>query len=92
LIVANLVLAFADSAEPGIEFLDRRRIVFWTISTAAAGVVSVVLYVPAIAQMFQLSAPEPLAILIALGVALLTAGWFGFMRRAPGARDYRPVR
>jgi Ca2+-transporting ATPase len=82
LIVANLVLAFADSAEPGIAFLDRRRIVFWAIGTAAAVVVSVVLYVPAIAQMFQLSAPDPPAILIALGVALLTAGWFGFMRRA----------
>ena len=86
LIVANLVLAFADSAEPGIAFLDRRRIVFWTIGAAAAVVVSVVLYVPAIAQMFQLSAPDPLAIPIALAVALLTAGWFGFMRRARIAR------
>jgi len=81
LIVANLVLAFADSAEPGVSFFDRRRIVFWTISTAAAVVVCIVLYVPTIAEMFQLSAPDPLMIPIALAVALLTAGWFGLMRR-----------
>jgi Ca2+-transporting ATPase len=82
LIVANLVLAFADSAEPGISFFDRRRIVFWTIGGSAAVVVCLVLYVPAIAEMFQLSAPDPQTIPIALGVALLTAGWFGFLRRA----------
>ena len=82
LIVANLVLAFADSAEPGSTFFDRRRMVFWTISSAAAIVVCVVVYVPAIAQMFQLSAPDPLTIPIALCVALLSAGWFGFLRRA----------
>jgi Ca2+-transporting ATPase len=82
LIVANLVLAFADSAEPGISFFDRRRRIFWIIGVAAAVIVCVVLYVPAAARMFKLSAPNPLMMPVALGVALLTAGWFGFLRRA----------
>jgi Ca2+-transporting ATPase len=82
LIVAKLVLAFADSAEPGISFFDRRRRVFWIIGAAAAVVISVVLYVPAIARMFMLSAPDPRTTAIALGVALAAAGWFGFLRRA----------
>ena len=82
LIVANLVLAFADSAEPGISFFDQRRRVFWIIGAVAAAVICVVLYVPAAARMFKVSAPDPLMIPIALGVALLAAGWFGFLRRA----------
>jgi Ca2+-transporting ATPase len=82
LIASNLVLAFADSAEPGTRFLDRRRKVFWVIGSAAAVVVGVILFQPAIAALFQLSAPHPVALLAALGIALLSAGWFGFLRRA----------
>ena len=86
LIASNLVLAFADSAEPGISFFDRRRRVFWIIGVAAAVIVCVVLYVPAAALMFKLSAPNPLMMPVALGVALLTAGWFGFIQRARSLR------
>ncbi len=82
LIVSNLVLAFADSAEPGTAFFDRRRKVFWMIGGAAAVVVSVVLYQPGAEAMFKLSAPPPLALLSALVVAVLAAGWFGFLKRA----------
>ncbi len=81
LIVSSLVLAFADSAEPGTRFLDRRRIAFWTIGTLAAAVVIVVLYQPGAARMLQLSAPRPAALAAALIVAVLAAGWFGFLRR-----------
>ncbi len=86
LIVANLVLAFADSAEPGTAFFDRRRAIFWVIGMIAAIVLCIVLYVPPAARMFYLSAPDPLAVSAALGVGLLTAGWFGFMRRVGIAR------
>lgn len=88
LIGANLMLAYAASAEPGITFFDRRRKVFWVIGAVAGVIVCVVLYVPAVAQMFQLSAPDPLMIPIALGVALLTAGSFAFVRRA---RVFLPI-
>ena len=86
LIASNLVLAFADSAEPGISFFDRRRRIFWIIGVAAAVIVCVVLYVPAAALMFKLSAPNPLMMPVALGVALLTAGWFGFIQRVRSLR------
>lgn len=86
LIAANLVLAFADSAEPGTALFDRRRMVFWAIAAAAAVVVCIVLYIPAVARMFYLSAPDPLMLSAALAVALLTAGWFGILRRADVVR------
>jgi hypothetical protein len=56
------------------------------ILAAAAVIVSVVLYQPGAAGMFQMSAPPPLALLFALVVAVLAAGWFGFLRRAAAAR------
>ncbi len=82
LIFSNLVLAFADSAEPGTRFLDRRRKIFWMIASATAVFVAVIVFQPTVAALFQLSAPHPLALLSALGIALLAAGWFGFLRRA----------
>ncbi len=86
MIAANLVLAFADSAEPGTALFDRRRMVFWAITVVATVVVCIVLYIPAVARMFYLSAPDPLALPAALAVALLTAGWFGLARRAGSVR------
>ena len=82
LIVSNFVLAFADSAEPGTRFFDRRRKVFWMIGTAAMAVVCLILYQPGVAAMFQLSVPDPGAFVAALVVAVLGAGWFGFLKRA----------
>ena len=81
LVVANLVLAFADSAEPGTSFFDPRRKVFWMICAAAVVVLSVVLYFPAAAQMFKLTVPAPRLIAVALAVSFLAAGWFGLLRR-----------
>jgi Ca2+-transporting ATPase len=82
LIASNFVLAFADSAEPGTRFFDRRRKSFWMIGAAAAAVVGAVLYQPGVAEVFQLSVPRPAALLSALAIALLGAGWFGLLRRA----------
>jgi Ca2+-transporting ATPase len=82
LVCSDLVLAFADSAEPGTRFLDRRRRVFWVIGGATAVIVTVIVFQPAIAALFRLSAPHPGALLAALGTALLAAGWFGFLKRA----------
>jgi Ca2+-transporting ATPase len=36
LVLANLALAFAEAAEPGTSFFDRRRTAFWIIGTGAA--------------------------------------------------------
>jgi Ca2+-transporting ATPase len=82
LIIANLVLAFADSAEVGTAFFDRRRIAFWAIGTTAAAILALVLYVPALARIFVVSPPKAPAMALALAVALLAGGWFGVLRRA----------
>ncbi|HET7717696.1 MAG TPA: cation-translocating P-type ATPase, partial [Bauldia sp.] len=81
LVGANLVLAFADSAEAGTSFFDRRRIVFWSISFVTAVVLAVILFVPPASAVFQVARPSSGALAAALGVALVAGGWFGFIRR-----------
>ncbi len=81
LIAANLVLAFADSAEAGTSFLDRRRMPFWAITGAATAIVIVILLVPWISRTFAIAPPPPSVLAIALAVALITGGWYGLLRR-----------
>lgn len=81
LVAANLVLAFADSAEVGSSFFDRRRLSFWLIAASATAILAVILFVPAAARMFSVSLPAPSTIALAIGVALLVGGWYGFLRR-----------
>ena len=81
LVSANLILAFADSAESGTSFFDRRRIAFWGIGFGTAAMLAIVLFVPPAAALFQVSQPSPGALAAALGVALVAGGWFGFLRR-----------
>jgi Ca2+-transporting ATPase len=82
LVAANLVLAFADSAEAGTSFFDRRRLPFWAIGASATTILAVVLFVPAAARMFSVSLPPSSIIGLAFGVALVAGGWYGFLRRA----------
>jgi Ca2+-transporting ATPase len=82
LVAANLILAFADSAEVGTSFFDRRRIVFWAIGAIATAILAAILLIPAAARMFSVSLPQPSMIALAFGVALVSGGWYGFLRRA----------
>jgi len=82
LIIANLVLAFADSAEVGTSFFDRRRLAFWAIGASATAILAIVLFVPAVARMFSVSLPHPWMVGLAFGVALVAGGWYGFLQRA----------
>ena len=82
LVGGNLILAFADSAESGTSFFDRRRIAFWAIGFGTAAMLAIVLFVPPAAALFQMAQPSPGALAAALGVALVAGGWFGFFRRA----------
>jgi Ca2+-transporting ATPase len=82
LVAANLVLAFADTAEVETWFFDRRRLPFWVIGAAAAAILAVVFFVPAAARMFSVALPPPPIVGLALGVALVAGGWYGFLRRA----------
>ncbi|MBQ0822851.1 cation-translocating P-type ATPase [Microvirga sp. HBU67558] len=84
LVLGNLVLAFADAAEPGTSFLDRRRLAFWAIGAGAAVIVSVVLYVPPLAAILRVSPPSLSWWATTLVVAVLAGGWFGFARLIRG--------
>lgn len=81
LVAANLVLAFADSAEAETSFFDRRRLSFWVIGASAAAILSVVLFVPAAARAFSVSLPDLSMIGLALAIALVAGGWYGLLRR-----------
>jgi Ca2+-transporting ATPase len=82
LVASNLVLAFAESAEVGTSFFDRRRYVFWSIAVVAAGIGYAILFVPTISDVFAVAPPSSLTISLALVVAVLAGGWFGLLRRA----------
>lgn len=84
LIAGALVLALADSAEPGSELLSRSRKAFWIIGAVAVVVMGVVLYVPAIERLFQLTAPSMWELGVTLAVVVLAAGWPRLFRR-PGS-------
>ena len=81
LIIGNLALAFADSAEPGTSFFDKRRLAFWLIGAAAALIIASVLYIPALAGILRITPPEISWLLIAGGIAVMSGGWFGLARR-----------
>ncbi|MBM1169981.1 cation-translocating P-type ATPase [Microvirga arabica] len=85
LVVGNLVLAFADAAEPGTSFFDRSRFAFWVIGAVAAAIVAVLLYVPPLAAVLRLSPPSPWWLAAALMIAVLAGGWFGLARRLRAA-------
>ncbi|WP_262267448.1 cation-translocating P-type ATPase [Microvirga yunnanensis] len=84
LVLGNLVLAFADAAEPGTPFFDRRRLAFWGIGAGAALIVAAALYVPVLADVLRMSPPTPHWLGIAAAAAVLAGGWFGFVRRFRG--------
>ena len=58
LVLGNLVLAFADAAEPGTSFFDRRRPAFWGIGAGAAVIVTAVIYIPPLATILRVSPPS----------------------------------
>ncbi|WP_262298256.1 cation-translocating P-type ATPase [Microvirga sesbaniae] len=89
LVLGNLVLAFADAAEPGTSFFDSRRLVFWGIGAAAAVIVTAIIYVPPLAAILRLSPPGLPWLATTLTVAVLAGGWFGLAKRFRGVRAPR---
>lgn len=84
LIVGNLVLALADSAETGTSFFDRRRLVFWVIGATAALVIAAIVYVPPLAGIFRVAPPDFGIMILAIIVATAAGGWFGLVKRLRG--------
>jgi Ca2+-transporting ATPase len=80
-VTANLILAFADSAEVGSSFFDRRRIAFWSITASTVAILGLIFFVPALSDVFAVVRPQPLAVAASLVLALAAGGWFGMLRR-----------
>jgi len=80
LVLANLMLALADSASAGVRLFDPHRRVFWLVGAGAMIAVALGLFVPAAANLFRFAAPPPGLLLAALGVALAAGGWFAPLR------------
>ncbi len=79
LVIANLALAIASSAERGVTVLDRRHIVFWGIAAAAAAVLAIAVYSPLGDGLFKFAPLRPplAALAVALGVAVGAISWVG---------------
>lgn len=86
LVIGNLSLAFADSAEPGTSFFDKRRLAFWAITAIAALLVAASLYVPPLALILRMTPLDLPRLLSVVTIAILAGGWFGLARRFFGIR------
>ncbi len=81
LVAGNLVLALSDAASARGPLFSPHRKIYWVIAAAAASVLALVLTVPTLAEVFKISPPHPALLLLALGVAVVSGGWFGVLRR-----------
>lgn len=81
LILSNLVLAFAESAEAGTRFFDTRRIIFWMIFSLVLLALSAIFIVPSLSELFQMAAPSLAMLATASFAAIILGGWFGISKR-----------
>jgi Ca2+-transporting ATPase len=79
LVIGNLVLALADASSTGGRLFAPHRKIYWIITLAAGGALALVMGIPALADLFKVSAPPALLLSITLVVAAVSGGWFGIV-------------
>lgn len=89
LVLANLVLALADASSGRGPLFSQHRKIYWFITAVAVSVLTLVLTVPALTEVFKVSAPHPSLSLLAISVAVLCGGWFGVLRRVAATHRER---
>jgi Ca2+-transporting ATPase len=77
LVIGNLSMAFASAAGPGTAFFDKRRVAFWIIATITTLALALIVYLPAVAELFRFATPEPKALAYVIATALVAGGWSG---------------
>ena len=84
LVVGNLVLALADASSSGERLFAPHRKVYWIISAVAGAVLTLVMTVPPLANLFKVTPPDLPLLALVLAVAGLSGGWFGVARSLHG--------
>lgn len=74
LVLANLILALADTAASGRLLAPHRR-VFWTIAAAIAALLAAIVSVPPLAAIFKVAIPGPSLSIIAALTAFVCGAW-----------------
>lgn len=78
--IGNLVLALADASSASGRLFSPHRKIYWIITAAAGGVLTLVLMVPPLAGVFRVTPFHLPLLILALGVASLSGGWFSVAR------------
>ena len=86
LVLANLVLALADSAGGRGIFASKRN-AYWLISAAVVMLLVLILWVPLAAKVWQVARPDASLLLIAILVAFVAGGWTRLSRKQAGREN-----
>lgn len=84
LVTGNLSLALAVASGATGSLLDRRRVAFWIIAPAAAGVLALCILVPTLAEILRFTRLPIEQAAAAILVGLVAGGWPWLLRRLPG--------
>lgn len=80
LVIGNLMLALADASSAGGRLFAPHRKIYWIITAAAGGILTLVLLAPPLAGIFKVAPLHLPLLLLALSVACVSGGWFGVAR------------
>jgi Ca2+-transporting ATPase len=86
LVLANLVLALADSAGAGGFFASKRR-AYWLISAGVVSLLLAILWVPIAGKVWQVARPSASLLLIATSVAFISGFGTRLFRARRGRRS-----
>ncbi len=86
LVLANLILALADSAGAGGIFATKRN-AYWFISAAVVILLVGILWVPVAAKVWQVARPHASLLLLAILVAFVSGSWTRLFREQRGRRN-----
>src|SRR5690606_35667018 len=78
LVIANLLLALADTMAADARLFGPHRRLFWYIASAVLLMLIAIYSVPQLAAIFQVQRPDVPTLLLALGVAAVSGLWLRF--------------